>query len=153
MDPEVTKASAGSEPRELVHEATGMRLILHTEAAASGGELLEMEGVYPPNSAEPPQHFHPSQEERFEVLKGSFHVTLDGEERTYSAGESFVVPPGASHTMRNESDEEGRLHWEVRPALRTQELFETMYGAGQEGAPPLDFAKFLRDFHDEFRLS
>ena len=78
-------------------------------------------------------------------------MTVEGEQRSYSAGESFVVPPGASHTMRNESDAEGRLHWEVRPALRTQELFETMYAAA--GGAPLDFAKFLRDFHEEFRLS
>jgi len=34
-------------------------------------ELLELEAVYDPGGSPPPAHYHPSQDERFEVLAGA----------------------------------------------------------------------------------
>ena len=39
----------------------------------------------------------PSQAERFEVLEGELRAVVDGSERRYGGGESFGVPPDATH--------------------------------------------------------
>ena len=45
-----------------------------------------------------------------------------------------------------------RMRWEVRPALRTAEFFERLYGTGPDSARELG-EKFFTEFSDEFRLS
>jgi hypothetical protein len=75
----------------------------------------------------PPEHFHPSQTERFEVLEGAMRTLIGGEERTYGPGEPFEVPAGTPHQMAAEGPT--RTRWEVRPALRTADFFEALYSA------------------------
>ncbi len=138
----------------------GSRLIVRKSGAETDGKLLEMEAIYPPQSAAPPYHFHPSQEENFKVLQGSFQTIIGGMEKIYEAGESYSVPVNTPHLMHNISDEEGRLLWQVRPALRTQEFLETMWGleadeeAGAGGVPNLmHLAVILSHYADEFRAT
>lgn len=138
----------------------GSRLIFRRTGADTNGELLEMEALYPPSSAQPPDHYHPYQEERFEVLQGKFRTKIDGVERTYETGETFTVPAKAPHWMHNISDTEGRLLWQVRPAMKTQAFFETMWGleadgkTNANGVPSLlQLAVILREYADEFRAS
>jgi quercetin dioxygenase-like cupin family protein len=107
-------------------------------------ELLEMEAIYGGSGRFPPEHFHPSQDEHFEVLAGTVRVIADGEERRYEAGDAFDVPAGTVHQMAG--DPPARVRWEVRPALRTAEFFETLYG----GDVPADF---LERFSAEVRFT
>ena len=88
-------------------------------------KLLVMEATYGGTGQFPPRHFHPGQEEHFEVLEGTVRTIVDGEERSYEAGERFDIPAGTVHQMA--ADPPARLRWEVRPALRTAEFFETIY--------------------------
>jgi quercetin dioxygenase-like cupin family protein len=106
-------------------------------------DLLEMEAIYGGTGQFPPKHFHPSQTEQFEVIEGTVRTIVDGEERSYEAGDRFEVPAGAVHQMA--ADPPARLKWEVRPALRTAEFFETLYS----GNAPADF---LEQFADEVRF-
>ena len=94
---------------------------------------LEMEATYGGTGQYPPKHFHPSQDEHFEVLEGTVRTIVAGEERSYDAGETFSVPAGAVHQMA--ADPPARLRWEVCPALNTAEFFETLYS----GDVPHDF--------------
>jgi hypothetical protein len=48
-----------------------MRLRLFRTAAETDGDLLEMEATYEPGSVEPLEHFHPNQDEHFEILAGT----------------------------------------------------------------------------------
>ena len=89
-------------------------------------DLLEMEAIYGGSGQFPPKHFHPSQDEHFEVLEGTVRTIVDGEEHSYQAGETFDIAAGTVHQLA--ADPPARLHWEVRPALRTAEFFETIYG-------------------------
>lgn len=109
-------------------------------------ERLEMEASYSGEGGFPPEHMHPNQTERFEVLDGTMVVRVGDEERRYAAGETFEVPAGTAHTMTG--DGPTRMRWEVRPALRTAEFFEALYGGAID-----DFTAFLADFADEFRLT
>jgi mannose-6-phosphate isomerase-like protein (cupin superfamily) len=115
-----------------------------------GDELLEMEASYSGEAGMPPEHLHPTQAERFEILEGSMRAIVDGEERVYEAGESFEVPAGTPHQMAAEGPT--RLKWEVRPALRTAEFFERLYGSGPGSAQDLG-EEFFAEFDEEFRLS
>ncbi|HEX8066389.1 MAG TPA: cupin domain-containing protein [Thermoleophilaceae bacterium] len=121
-------AHAGQELRG----PTGHVLRLVRTGEETGGELLEMEATWSGESeGMPPEHHHPSQDERFEVLDGALRTIVDGVERRYEAGESFVVPAGTRHQMTG--DGPARARWEVRPALRTAEFFERLYGAAAGG--------------------
>jgi quercetin dioxygenase-like cupin family protein len=133
-----------------IESPTGMRLRFLRTAAETAGELLEMEAIYPGDGVMPPMHLHPAQAERFEILEGTVKTVVDGEERTYSAGESFDVPAGTPHQMG--TDEPARMRWEVRPALRTAEFFERLYGGGPGSAEELG-ESFFAEFADEFRLA
>lgn len=136
------------------------RLIIRQSSADTQGELLEMEAVYPPTSVQPPSHYHPYQEEKFQVLQGAFRTTIAGVERTFLAGETFTVPANAPHWMHNVSDEQGRLLWQVRPALQSQAFLETMWGLAADGKTNADgvpnllqLAVILRAYANEFRAA
>jgi quercetin dioxygenase-like cupin family protein len=88
-------------------------------------ELLQMEATYGGTGQFPPRHYHPSQDEHFEVLEGTVRTIVAGEERSYDAAETFDIPAGTVHQLA--ADPPARLRWEVRPALRTAEFFETVY--------------------------
>ena len=122
----------------------GYVLRLVQTGAETDGELLEMEATYAGTGKFPPEHAHPKQVETFEVLEGSIRTIIDGEERTYEAGETFEVPIDTPHQMASAGP--ARLKWEVRPALRTAEFFEQIYTGGGS-------ANFLEEFKDEFRLT
>src|SRR3954464_436494 len=110
----------------------GMTLRLVRTDAETDGELLELEASYSGEAGMPPEHLHPKQAERFEVLEGRMRAIVDGEERLYEEGESFDVPPGTPHQMAAEGPT--RMRWEVNPALRTAEFFERLYGNGPDSA-------------------
>jgi mannose-6-phosphate isomerase-like protein (cupin superfamily) len=107
-------------------------------------DLLVMEGSYSGEGGLPPEHYHPHQDEHFEVREGAVRTVIDGEERRFAAGEAFDVPAGTPHQMVG--DGPARVHWEVRPALKTPEFFERAY-SDDPGAD------FLETFADEFRLT
>lgn len=125
----------------------GFRLRLVRTAAETGGELLEMEARYGGGGWLPPEHLHPRQAERFEVLEGTMRTIIDGAERHYEAGETFEVPAGTPHRMTGEGP--SRVRWQVRPALRTAEFFEGLYGGGTAES----MAQLLEEFSEEIRIT
>ncbi len=127
------------EGQELVgHNGFRLKLLRITE------DMLKMEGSYSGEGGLPPEHLHPRQDEHFVVLEGAVRAVVQGEERRYVAGEEFDIPARTRHQMAG--DGPARVHWEVRPALRTAEFFERAYSDD-----PGD--DFLDTFADEFRLT
>jgi mannose-6-phosphate isomerase-like protein (cupin superfamily) len=130
----------------------GFELQLVRTGAETDGELLEMEATYPGSDTLPPEHLHPQQTERFEVLEGNIRAIIDGSERRYEAGEVFEVPPGTPHQLG--AEEPARMRWETRPALRTAEFFERLFDDGPDSASAAEsIPEFLAEFGDEFRLT
>ena len=77
---------------------------------------------------------------------------VDGDERRYETGATFEIPAGTVHQMT--ADPPARLHWEVRPALRTAEFFERFYDALDNGFPEgVTREDFLEEYSDVFRLA
>jgi quercetin dioxygenase-like cupin family protein len=127
----------------------GMSLLLVRTGEETEGELLQMEATYSGEAGMPPMHLHPSQAEHFEILEGSMRTKIGSEERVYEAGEVFEVPEGTPHQMAAQGPT--RTRWEVRPALRTAEFFDRLYGSGPESAQEMG-ESFFAEFEDEFRL-
>ena len=139
---------------------SGQRLIFRKTARDTAGDLLEVESVYTkPTPHRPPAHFHPLQDERFEVISGRLGVLLNGEERTLGEGKVLIVPSGTPHEMW--ADEAGtRVHWQTSPALNTEAFFETLWGlakdgkTNEKGVPDLlRVALIALEYEDEFRLA
>jgi mannose-6-phosphate isomerase-like protein (cupin superfamily) len=135
-------------PGQVLEGPGGFRLTL----VELSEDALIMEARYPGNGQMPPEHLHPSQHERFEVIEGRVRVVLDGEEHRYKAGAEFNVPAGTPHQMA--ADGEALVAWEVRPALRTAEFFERLYTEVLAGRLDNDgVAAFFDDFSDVFRFT
>lgn len=118
---------------DVLSNRAGHQLIFRKTAGETGGALLEVEALYPPHSQAPTEHYHPSQEERFEVLQGEITAGLDGHVKAYKAGETFTIPAGTHHWMHNAADEPARVLWQTRPALQTETFFETTWGLARDG--------------------
>lgn len=129
-----------------------LRLEFTTTAEDSEGALHEMRAEYRPDSALPPAHLHPQQDERFTVLQGEMWCLVDGVETTVRAGDSIDIPAGSVHQMRNPGAVSAVVTWETRPALRTAEFHVRMAAARQAGDIPAVLA-VLEEFADVFVLA
>lgn len=136
---------------------TGERVTFLETSRESGGRLLRMEYIFPPGFSIP-EHVHPHQEERWEVLSGTLRGRVGGRERSYAEGERVVGPAGVPHAWRNPGDEELRLLAELRPALHMDTLLETSFGimrgwkTNKWGAPKylLQIAVLADEAKDDF---
>ncbi len=126
-------------------------------AADTQGELLEIDAYYEAHSEPPTAHFHPNQHEYFEVLDGTLTVIVNGKRHVYDAGERFDIPPGTPHSMWNDHDEEAHINWQIRPALKSQQFFENVWGLERDGKSiAKDMAQaavILLAYRREFRLT
>ena len=112
---------------------TGERITFLKTTQETNGELLRYEYVLPPGFTVP-EHFHPHQEERHEVLSGTLRGRVGGQERDYAEGERVVGPAGVPHAWRNpSSEEELRIISELRPPLVFETLMETSFGLARDG--------------------
>ena len=142
---------------ELVNPVTGLRTVFRKTAEDTDGELLRVDWIGSPNWSTGPDHVHPLQEERFEVLSGRLGLRVDGIERVLGEGETITAPAGSPHAAWNAGDGEVHALVDFRPALRTETAFETLAGLARDGktnkagAPknPLLLALVLREYEVE----
>jgi mannose-6-phosphate isomerase-like protein (cupin superfamily) len=120
----------------------------------------EVEGRWGPGGSPPPKHFHPSQDEHFEVLEGELHARVDGTEHVLGPGDTLDIPRGAVHQMWNPGEVEARATWRTAPAMRTASWFRAIDGlhrsgrVGSNGTPgPLAVGVMLNEYRDVFRLA
>ena len=114
-------------------------------------DALVVEGTWNPGGSAPPKHFHPAQDERFEITGGALRARVDGREHTLTAGQTLEIPRGAVHQMWNEGSEPAHALWVTSPPGRTVQWFETLARAGKPG--PLDYGVYLTEYSDVFRLA
>jgi quercetin dioxygenase-like cupin family protein len=145
---------------KLINPVTGMTLVFRKTGKKTNGALLEVDAFYRPNSSRPLEHYHPQQEEHFEVVTGTMQVLLNGHEQTLAAGDILIIPPNTPHAMWNAGSEETHLIWQTRPALNTERLFETLYALARDGKVDakgvpnlLQGVALAREFHQEYRVT
>lgn len=97
------------------------------------GENLIVDTWLEPGGALP-KHFHPVQEERWQVIEGRVRFHLDGTDRTLTPEDGVVVvAPGARHALAAVDDTDAHLRCEVIPALHLQEFLTESAEAAREG--------------------
>jgi quercetin dioxygenase-like cupin family protein len=87
------------------------------------GEVLRAE-VWADPGGDVPAHFHPIQEERFEVLAGEVRFRVGRRAERAGPGSRVVAPPGVRHSFKNTGGTEAHLLVEVEPALGLQQFLE-----------------------------
>ena len=85
------------------------RVVEHTLERVVG-ELLAV-----PGAAVAGPHFHPGQEERFEVIDGVMGYRRDDERGELRSGDAVTVPPGVVHDWWNAGDGDLRARVTVTP--------------------------------------
>ena len=129
---------------------SGQRVVFRRTGADTDGELLELETWYSAGAPPAPPHYHPSQDEHFEVLSGAVRCEIDGEERVLREGDVLDVPRGTVHEFGGHPEEDGHVRWETRPAGRTEDFLRGMFEAGTDGER---VGALLAEHTDVFRLA
>lgn len=106
---------------------TGERITFLRTTRDTNGELLRFAYLIPPGFSIP-EHVHPRQEERHEVVSGTLTARVGRRERVFGKGQKVIGPAGVPHAWRNPSDDEGLLMVsELRPALGFEEVIGTAF--------------------------
>src|SRR6476469_10967702 len=111
---------------EITNPRTGKRMIFLKTSQDTNGEILQIECFNSPSGVKEPEHIHPFQENRFEMISGSLMFCIAGKERQVNAKEVIAIPPKVPHFFWNASDQEVHYLQEFRPALHSELFFETL---------------------------
>lgn len=104
----------------------GERIAIRVRSEDVGGAYAFVEGILSPASG-PPLHIHENEDEIIEVLEGSLRVVCNGEEFQAAAGTLVVIPRGAPHTWKNETNEPVRARAILTPG-GAEGMFEALVG-------------------------
>ena len=118
---------------QIENALTGERVTFVRTAADTGGELLEMESVWPAGGRRTPRHVHPEMEETWEVLAGEARFRIGDEERAARPGDTVVAPPGTPHAGWNPTEDDVRVRITMRPALGWEEFVERLFTLARGG--------------------
>jgi quercetin dioxygenase-like cupin family protein len=138
---------------------TGERIVFHKTSRETNGEAVVVECFLQPQGVVAAAHVHPSQEERFQVLRGTVGFRLGRQKIVAGPGQRITVPAGSPHRFWNAGDDEAHFVCEVRPALQFERLIETMFGLAADGKTnkkgmpnPLRLAVIANAHFDDVRL-
>jgi quercetin dioxygenase-like cupin family protein len=123
----------GQTDEEIHNPRTGQRMRFLQTSADTDGALLRIESVNPPTGVAEPEHVHPRQESRAEVITGTLRFSVDGEERRLGPGEAITISAGTPHYFVNDGEEDAVSIQEFRPALRTADFFKTLFELAERG--------------------
>jgi quercetin dioxygenase-like cupin family protein len=112
---------------------TGERLVFHQTSADTDGEACVIETFVEPGGFVASAHVHPSQEERFQVLRGTVGFQVGRTKQTAGPGARVTVPAGTRHRFWNAGDDVAQFVCEIRPALQFESLLETMFALAADG--------------------
>jgi quercetin dioxygenase-like cupin family protein len=146
--------------KTIFNPKTGQGIKFLQTAKDTDGALLEMESTYHSHSKEPVPHYHPFQDEDFEVTSGELTIRMNGAVQLFRPGDAIHIPRGTVHSMWNNSDGVTVINWKVRPALNMENLLETGMGlandgrTNEDGLPGiLQVAIMANKYSDAFRLA
>jgi mannose-6-phosphate isomerase-like protein (cupin superfamily) len=117
----------------IVNPVTGERLVFRQTSRETNGAAVVIETYVQPNGFVAAAHVHPSQEERFEVLRGTVGFKVGREKVVAGPSKRLTVPAGTPHKFWNAGDEVAHFVCEIRPALQFESLIETMFSLAADG--------------------
>jgi quercetin dioxygenase-like cupin family protein len=146
--------------RPVSNPATGERIEFTATPPDTNEDVVRFDWRSMPGGAIT-EHIHRHQEERFTIIAGKAHFTLNGEERVAGPGETIIVPAGVRHSESNPGLVAIEGVVELRPALHSKEMHEAFGGLATEGkttprgAPknPLQLGATVWHFRHESRAT
>jgi quercetin dioxygenase-like cupin family protein len=112
---------------------TGERITVLQSGQETAGELFAFELSIRPHGFVSAEHIHPVLEEAFEVTRGTMRFRINGQEMDAATGQKVVISPGTRHILWNATGEDASMTVWVRPALKTETAFETLFGLARDG--------------------
>jgi quercetin dioxygenase-like cupin family protein len=103
----------------------GVEARLRVSSSSTGGEYVELDCTAEPGSGTM-VHYHPEQDESFQVLEGTLHLLRDGEWSQVSVNESATVGRGTIHAWKNAGPGVVRFLNVHRPAGGFQDHMEML---------------------------
>ena len=144
----------------IVNIRTGQKMTFLETWAETKGTQLKIDCISPPSSERGKSHFHPYQENRFTILEGNLHFTINGKEQFAEVGDTISIPKNTPHSFYNSGHLDAHYIQEFFPALKIDSLFETFFvlardGKLNKGGTPniLRTALILLNFEKEIRLT
>jgi quercetin dioxygenase-like cupin family protein len=119
--------------QEIHNPRTGQRMRFRQTAEETEGSLLRIESVNPPTGVAEPEHIHPHQESRAEVVAGTLRFVVEGEERRLGPGDAITIPAGTPHYFVNDGEDDAVSIQEFRPALHTADFFKALFALAGRG--------------------
>jgi mannose-6-phosphate isomerase-like protein (cupin superfamily) len=129
----------------------------------TNGEYLQLNCKIGPTTGGNPvlTHSHNKQTEIVTVVSGSMTAVVNGKKMRYQPGEMLVIKPGEAHRWWNANTrQELEVIMEVRPALQTQQFFETIcsiarvpQNKGKSELNILHLAVMIKDYSDVYTIS
>lgn len=117
----------------IVNIRTGQKMTFLETWAETNGTQLKIDCVSPVTSEREKSHIHPHQENRFTILGGSLHFTIDGKKQLAAVGDVISIPKNVPHSFYNSGDIEASYIQEFFPALKIDRLFETFFFLARDG--------------------
>lgn len=143
----------------IVSRATGERVVFRRTAAETDGAVVEFDLYVAPGGRPGAPHRHLRSEERFEIIHGTVHFTVDGVEHVLEPGDELTIAAGTPHDFRNRGSTEALMRGWVEPACRFEELMETFFAlsalgrTNEQGRPGLlQTVAVLHRLRDEYRV-
>jgi quercetin dioxygenase-like cupin family protein len=108
-----------------------------------------------------PPHVHSSLWERFEGVSGELRFRIGLRQRTLSAGDVLVIPPGTPHGLRNAGPDVAHFLIELTPPRRGEEGLRALFGLQRDGRvhvtrftarPLLQISVLFEEYLDEVHL-
>ncbi|MFB6116946.1 cupin domain-containing protein [Halosegnis sp.] len=95
-------------------------------------ERIRLVSVFGPGYSGPPEHYHATSQESFDVRQGRIEFRLDGERRRVAAGERVDVPTDVRHTFRCLGSELGVVVTDIEPPGRIGHVLPTLGGLAHD---------------------
>jgi quercetin dioxygenase-like cupin family protein len=102
----------------------------------TGGALTMFEAIVPPKAGVGVPHYHSGWEETIYGIDGTTTMTVAGKRVDVKAGDALVIPRGAVHALKNETDLPARSLAVITPGVLGPEFFREIAAVAKPGAPP-----------------
>lgn len=117
----------------IINTRTGQIMVFLKTGEETNGQVLQIDCISPPSAVKEPEHIHPYQENRFEIISGSCHFSIKGKEQVVGPGQSISIPPRVRHHFWNSGDTDAHYIQEFKPALNIAGFFDTFFALSRDG--------------------
>src|SRR5690348_7207920 len=102
----------------------------------TNGALTMFEATFPPGAGVGVPHYHSGWEETIYGIDGTTTLIVAGKRIDVRAGDVFVIPRGAVHALKNETDRPARSLAVITPGWLGPGCFREIAVLAKPGAPP-----------------